>query len=290
MVIEKEYPVYITHTTMFKYRRMGYNAVEGEYCNIKFKDLPIRKNIFVDVICDYCGKEFKMTYCSYKRSMRVVQKSACLDCVSKKRAEVCMIEHGVDNVMKLPECREKVKNTNLKKFGTIAPCQNEEIKKKMSETCKQKYGCDWAIQNEEVREKVAKTWEEKYGSELFVTMVSRQQKYLHNLYGGELNYRVGKYFVDIFFKNENICMEYSGSGHNLAVQFGTLTEEEHSKRERIRTNFILSQGHKFFEIISYTDKLPSDEELFKIKNHGFEILKTYNEYTINLDTMEENYK
>lgn len=359
MVIKKEYPIYITHARMFKYRKMGYSVIENEYCNIKFEDLPNTKDVFVDVVCDYCGKEFKMVFSSYKRSIKVIPKIACCDCVGKKRAEVCMIEYGVDNVMKLPECKEKVKNTNLERFGTVAPCQNEEIKKKISETCQERYGCNWVMQNkktqekakatniekyghefctqseeilqraketnmkryghewatsskeikdkikatvqerfgvdcvfanQEIREKAMETCEQKYGKKLFAKMVSKQQEFLCNLYDGELNHRIGRYFIDIFFENEKICMEYSGRGHDLCVRLKRISEYDFKQKEQKRINFILENNYKFFEFISATDKLPSSEKLLEIKNRGFEILKTYNEYTINLDTMEENYK
>lgn len=263
MVIKKEYPIFITHTRMFKYRRMGYSAIEGEYCNIKFEDLPNTKDVFVDVVCDYCGKEFKMVFSSYKRSIKTIPKIACCNCTHKKYAEICMLEYGVSNTAKLESSKEKTKDTNLKKYGTIAPCQNEEIKKKISETCQEKYGCNWAMQNEETREKAkatniekyghefctqseevlqraketnmkryghewatsseevknkikttvqqrfgvdcvfadkeireraAQTCEQKYGKKMFAKMTSKQQELLCNLYNGELNHRIGKFY------------------------------------------------------------------------------------------------
>lgn len=86
---------------------------------------------------------------------------------------------------------------------------------------------------------------------------SIQQKYLHNIIGGNLNYPVGNSSLDIAFPEEMIYVEYDGSGHNLSVKLGDLSEKEFLEKEKRRNYALLRRGWKEIRIISYNDKLPT---------------------------------
>jgi len=64
-----------------------------------------------------------------------------------------------------PEIREKIKQTNLNKFGFENPAKNEEIKKAIKQTNLEKYGFEFAFQNEEIKSKIRQSNLEKYGFE-----------------------------------------------------------------------------------------------------------------------------
>ena len=77
-------------------------------------------------------------------------------------------KYGAYDVMHIPHILQKIKNTNLKKFGVEFPLQqlkkeNSEIYQKISQTCINKFGVDSPLKNREVREKIKQTNIQKYG-------------------------------------------------------------------------------------------------------------------------------
>ena len=77
-------------------------------------------------------------------------------------------KYGAYDVMHIPHILQKIKNTNLKKFGVEFPLQqlkkeNSEIYQKISQTCINKFGVDSPLNNKEVREKIKQTNIQKYG-------------------------------------------------------------------------------------------------------------------------------
>ena len=77
-------------------------------------------------------------------------------------------KYGAYDVMHIPHILQKIKNTNLKKFGVEFPLQqlkkeNSEIYQRISQTCINKFGVDSPLKNKEVREKIKQTNIQKYG-------------------------------------------------------------------------------------------------------------------------------
>ena len=61
--------------------------------------------------------------------------------------------------------KEKVKQTNLEKFGCEYPWQNKEVREKSKATILKKYGCEYPSQNKQIRKKIKQTCINKYGVE-----------------------------------------------------------------------------------------------------------------------------
>lgn len=77
-------------------------------------------------------------------------------------------KYGAYDVMHIPHILQKIKDTNLKKFGVEFPLQqlkkeNCEIYQKISQTYINKFGVDSPLKNKEVREKIKQTNIQKYG-------------------------------------------------------------------------------------------------------------------------------
>ena len=77
-------------------------------------------------------------------------------------------KYGAYDVMHIPHILQKIKDTNLKKFGVEFPLQqlkkeNSEIYQKISQTCINKFGVDSPLKNKEVREKIKQTNIQRYG-------------------------------------------------------------------------------------------------------------------------------
>lgn len=189
--------------------------------------------------------------------------------------------------------KKRKKATNIEKYGFPCSFQNEEVKAKYRENCMQKYGTTNPMKLKEVQEKLRQTLVERYGTQntwetgqtdnpfddIKVILANRayesgkintskQQRYLHNLYGGILNYPISYFFADICLPDEKIVIEYDGGGHNLDIKTGRLTQEQHNKREYIRGTTIKSQGYKTITIISSKDLLPSDTILLQMLNEA----------------------
>ena len=86
-----------------------------------------------------------------------------------KRRATSLEKYGVDDPNRSREVREKLEQTNLKRYGVKYTTQAESVKKKKEETFIRKYGVDNPMKNKEIREKVSKSnhdtymenWEEK---------------------------------------------------------------------------------------------------------------------------------
>lgn len=123
--------------------------------------------------------------------------------IEKGYADCCCLEHtnlyryGVKSNLNLKETKEKAqknshtkeaiqkqKETNLKKYGSIAPLQNEDIKKKAIETNIKKYGVDNPSKNQKIKNKIKQTKQDKYGDENYNNREKAKQTCLEH-YGVE---------------------------------------------------------------------------------------------------------
>ena len=74
-------------------------------------------------------------------------------------------KYGVENAFQAEICKEKIKKTNLERYGVECSLQNKEVRNKGIETCLRKYGVKNAGGAPEVLEKIKKTILERYGVE-----------------------------------------------------------------------------------------------------------------------------
>ena len=262
----QEIKVRINNFNLEHFKGLGYDVKINDNIIIKTCELPNGSGIKVDVKCKYCKKIFKKPYRKYLET----KDDICCDKCKTKKCE----------------------KTNIKRYGNKCSLRNKDILDKAKQTNIKKLGVEYPFQNKEILKKCIKTSSKKYGINYRKHSTSKQQLYIYNLYGGILNYNIGNYFLDIYFKDSNIYFEYDGSSHNLGVRLGTFTIDEFNKNELNREKFLYDLGIKEFRIISGTDKLPSDAELISIKNKAFEILinQDFYKYTYNIDTKMESFE
>ena len=158
--------------------------------------------------------------------------------------------------------------TNIKNLGVEFPFQSKEILKKCHATSVKVHGKNY----KKIR-------------------TSRQQRILNSIYGGVLNYSECPYYLDIFFEEEKIYLEYDGSGHKLSIKLGTKSIDQFECNEKKRREFLKEKGYKEFRILSSDDLLPNKKELLEIKNKAFRKLlnEGYNTYIYNLDIKTESF-
>jgi len=175
----------------------------------------------------------------------------------------------------------------MERYGVPVPILSKESIRKSTLTKIKRYGTPYPLQNPDILEKCRETMRQSTGKDLIP--ISKNQYFLHDLYGGILNYKVNSRYVDILL-DDNICFEYDGGGHRLNVYKGKLTDEEFDKKEAEREIEIVSCGYKIFRIISRRDKLPDSDVLLKIKDVAYNKLKTFDVYRYyTYDNSEKSY-
>lgn len=318
---------------IYRFISLGYVfTAYGDYFDCKVEDLTVGSKAIITYICDYCNKIGNRTYQNYMRYYKksILKKDACPKCIYKKVEETSFLKYGVKSPLADTENIKQRRKTNLIKYGTEFPSQNNEIKEKTKKYFMNKYNVENPFQSKEVKDKIKETNLRKYNvenpmkSKLFkdklkrsmkakygyehacqnpltaqkLTRCSKQQKYIHNLLGGELNYLVNISVLDIAFLEEKIYIEYNGGGHDLCVKIGSKTEEEFKNRELKRFYSLKQLGWKNIIIESKKDFIPKDDVLINMiilakeylnKNHSwirFDIDKQKiicSEYEINYD-------
>lgn len=280
-----------------------------DYCNdvimnTSYKDYRrTQSNEYIQKDC--CKKCSPIKQKEISMKMYGVTTHLKLQSTKDRIKETNLKTYGVIHPMQLQSTKDKVKETNLERFGCEYPLQNEEIKLKIQQTNLERYGfitpllnediivktkasnqlnygCDNVFQNKEIKDKIRKSLYENN-----TAPCSSQQKYLHNLLGGKLNFPIGKYSLDIAFLDEKIYLEYDGSGHSAQVKSGNITEEEMITIERKRYYFLKNRGWSGIRFISLKNRFPSDEIIIDLINKAKSYIKTgHSWFEIDIDNNE----
>ena len=127
-------------------------------------------------ICKTCGKPTK-----FDKMSKGYRRFCCYSCATKNN-----------------ETQEKMKATNIQKYGVLNAFMADEVKEKMKQTCLERYGVEYASQSEDFQDRVNKTNLEKYNvkrpAQSIVIMEKMKQTCLER-YGVD-NYRKTAECVD----------------------------------------------------------------------------------------------
>ena len=282
--------------------RKSYEAVkyfieiESEsYCKLKSKIYTTVKDN-LDIECR-CGMPFQTSFDCFLHG----DKRQCDNCTSKMMSELyktpysdikSYIEGENGNGCKLLTKEIDYINTN-ENILIKCSCKNEnefvttyerfkgqnkkqcdectKISKK--ETCLQKYGVEHPMQNKEISAKVRATLT-KNGN----VACSSQQRYVHSIVGGALNYPYYNASLDIAFPEEMIYCECDFGGHWLSIKLGGLTQKEFDKKQRNRWYSLFRSHWREIRIISTKDLIPSDQKLLEILSYARTYLNQNHHY------------
>jgi len=208
-----------------------------------------------------------------------------IDEIKQKQIKTNIEKFGTENPFGSEVIKDKIRKTNKERYGVESPLQNSEIYEKLKQTNVERYGCENVFQDLSIQEKYKVTMLKRYGVDhphhikgitekvmikkaktLYLhstTPVSKQQIYLHNLFGGELNYPVGSYNLDIKLE-DNIYVEYDGGGHDLNVKLGQITQTKFDDKQIKRNYFLKNLGWKMIRLVSIKDYIPSDDIILKM--------------------------
>ena len=197
LIVPQTVKVRTNGMTCKHYREKGYEFEKcGDFIEVNVLDLPKSSNEKVKVICDVCGKEREMRYCRVVGNNEENKLITCGDkfCKHKKLEDTCTKKYGegIINVFQAEEVKNKIKDTNLERYGCMCVLQSEEIRNKGIQTLKEKYneditnvfqatevkekikqtnlknwGVEYATQSEEIKEKTRNTNNEKYGADYY---------------------------------------------------------------------------------------------------------------------------
>jgi hypothetical protein len=107
-----------------------------------------------------------------------------LDWVKEKIKETNIKKYGVECVFQSKNIKEKIKETNIKKYGVDNPAKSDFIKKLTEENNIKKYGVNSPTKLKIVKDKSKQTNLIKWGSEYF----TQSKKYLDNRLDRELDF------------------------------------------------------------------------------------------------------
>lgn len=271
MLITKEVEVKWNANNKKHFIKKGYEFTKiNDVFICKVEDLSTYSRQLVNYTCDYCGKNMEAKYNAYYKGHynNVIQNDCCYGCKPLKTKECNLVKYGVTCTFQLDEVKETSRQTCIERYGYDNVGKVPEFIEKMKQTCLEKYGYTNFNQNKELKAKLIQ------GNGFIST--SKQQQYLHNLLGGELNYNdstTSSFVLDIAFPDKKIYIEYDGGFHNGKVQLGLMSEKDFNKRELDRYHLLKRNGWRMIKIDSPRDLLPSDEVLINEINNAFEWMK-----------------
>ena len=274
-IITKEVEVRPRGKMIQYYKDKGYDAKYNQPLIVCVDDLPKGSHTDIEVLCDMCKhNKITVSYEVYNRVVKNTGSYVCQHCLNEKRMNTNKKKYGVYVASQSDIFKEKTRKTNLERYGAENVMRSSQIKERLQQSNLCKYGVLCTLQVPEVKEKVLQSYY-KNGTQ----KTSKQQLYLHSLYGGEINYPISYYATDICFPEEKLVIEYDGGGHDLRVTLGRLTQEEFNQKEIIRNNIIKREGYKQMRIISTKDLLPSDTILLQMLTQAKEYFLNYPEHS-----------
>lgn len=138
----------------------------NEYRKLSPQKIYYRKK--VKFICSCCGKESVKTFRCLTKDL------ICKKCTNKAAQSRPEVKAKVKNTvlsryggytMQSDTLKEKVRHTNIKKYGVENVFQNETIKEKIKQTYKSRYGVEYPGQSVEIKKKMTNSIMEHYGVE-----------------------------------------------------------------------------------------------------------------------------
>jgi hypothetical protein len=140
-----------------------------EIIYIKTIDLSKGSHQIIDVKCDVCDNERKISYKEYLRSCKIRGYYSCKGkCSTGKIKETNLQKYGVDFYSKTNESKEKCKNTNLNKYGVDYPSKLDTFKQNVKITILERYGVENISSSEFHKEKRKNTMLKRHGVEYYV--------------------------------------------------------------------------------------------------------------------------
>ena len=142
MIKNNKITINISYRNKTHYLKLGYNPDLNKKLEVDISHLPSSSHQKIEVICEICSKENKITYHKYILNKKRHGFYGCRSCSRQKAALTSMDKWGVDNYSKTTEYKERVEKTNIKKYGFKTNLVNPEFKDKIKVILQEKYETD----------------------------------------------------------------------------------------------------------------------------------------------------
>jgi hypothetical protein len=193
MIINEKIKYRVVPSTRKYYISKGYVCNNYDIIDINVMDLPATSIIKIDVKCDTCGIENKLSYKHYlKNTKNHTDIYTCSGCSFLKAKKTKLEKYGDENYQNV----EKIKKTKLEKYGdenftnrvkSKITCLDrygvdnvskvDTIKELKKETSNKNWGFDNVFKSPEIKDKISKTIKDKYGSDLYINSDDFKMKY-----------------------------------------------------------------------------------------------------------------
>lgn len=242
---------------------------------IKFDvDMPFGQKLWhflqddFDLSLGYCEADGCLNKCNFKSFKEGYNHHCSCSCaqnddIVQNKIKITNLEkYGVEYAAQSEEIKKKTEQVNLEKYGTIYAAQSEYVKNKIRQTNLERYGVDNYSKTQECLNKMKNTCMEKYGVDNYSKTNEFGDKYRNTMLN---NYGVEHYSKTPWYKIkcENTCLERYGDRYyrninkaketNLeryGVTFYTQTQE-YSKIRRKRVEYDGLTFDSSWEVIVY---------------------------------------
>lgn len=177
MLISKTAKVKWNSKTKKHYEDLGYIYTKmGNEFEVDIKDLTNGSRAIIKYECDYCHKIRQIEWGTYnrKRNKSSLCTDCCQDCLQIKAKESLYNKFGTYNIRNVDEINEKIKQTNLIKYGCDNPFGNKDVQNKIKQYYIDNFGVEHNMQIHECVEKSQQTQLERYGVKNYGGLWSQQ--------------------------------------------------------------------------------------------------------------------
>jgi hypothetical protein len=195
------------------------------------------------------------------------------DIIMTKIINTNLERYGVKCILQDETFKNKIRNTTISRYGVSHYSKTDKSKENYKLKSLDKYGVDHPMKNKLISDKV----QLKRINTLYkngTAPCSLAQLYLFYLIGGNLNYPVNYYNLDIAFPYRMEYVEWDGSGHDMNLKLGQISEEKYNSKALKRWYSLKSRGWKEIRIISLKDRLPENNIVYNIISVAREYLNT----------------
>lgn len=291
MLITKNVSIKIGGRNIKHYQALGYDVHKTNECIIvPVEHLSLESHSNVEVSCDYCGEIIVKEYRNLMRERKnnVNHKDCCKNCINKKTSETNNILYGVLNTFQRKETKEKIKKTNILRYGVENISSLETNKKnksdrmlkkdvsekmkiriKREETTLKKYGVKCSLNLPQSRDALIKTQ----------NIASSQQKMI---FGMLLKYyKERDVFLDMNYVENPFSLDIILIYGYIKIDIEYDSWYWHNKKsDRKRDEVLKSRRYKILRIKSGR-KIPDEELLLKEINELLNTEKKYCEIILN---------
>lgn len=227
-------------------------------------------------LCD-CGKNKKFS----GFSNGYINTCGSKNCVIKYKETVALSRYGHKHPSQSEEVKNKIRDTNLKKYGTGSYLSTNDCREKTKDFFRKNYGVENAAQVKEIQEKTKRTLIDRYGAEY--TFRSRDirnkiKKTFIDRYGAENPAQISTIKDKIkqtrknneFLNNDNMRLLSDRNILKSLVHEKKINLTQIAKKYSVDRNWLSSRitEHNLSPIYSYTTSIVQQEVLDFIKSNN----------------------